>query len=66
MTEQGMYEMLLRVVIWVGIYVHTLVEEEARIMSVCVCVCKVLFDNSSGEGNECVIIHSNKNLMRHR
>lgn len=66
MTEQGMYEMLLRVLIRVGIYAHTFTEAEPRIMSVCVCVCKVLFDNSSGEGNECVIIHSNKNLMRHR
>lgn len=37
-TEQGMYEMLLRAVIGVGIYVHTLAEEEPRIMSVCVCV----------------------------
>ena len=55
MTEQGMYEMLLRVLIRVGIYAHTLAEAERRIMSVC--VCKVLVDNSRGEGNECVIIH---------
>lgn len=65
MTEQVVYEMLLRVLISSGIYVHTLAEAESRIMSVCVCVC-ALSDNSSSEGNECVIIHSYKNVMRHR
>lgn len=57
-----MYKMLLRVFMRVGIYSHTLAEAEPMIMS----VCKVFFDNSSGEGNECVIIHLNKNLMSHR
>lgn len=62
MTEQAMYKMLLRVFMRVGIYAHTLAEAEPMITS----VCKVFFDNSSGEGNECEIIHLNKNLMSHR
>lgn len=66
MTEQGTHE---RVLIRVDIFfMHTLTEAEPSVMGVRVCACeyKGLFDNSSGEGNECLIIHSNKNLMRNR